>query len=247
MKLKVINSGSTGNCYILESERHILILECGVPFFEIKKALGFKLNKVVGCLMTHEHKDHSLCAKEMMNSGIKIYSTKGTFEALGLIENPNAIEIDKYELIKSIPMFSFMALKSKHDCKDPVIFVINHHEMGTTLFATDTKHVIDRIEGLSNIIIEANYCEDIVREKSHNGTLNVYVDTRTMQNHMSLQTAITALKFNDISKVNNIVLCHLSDRNTHEKRFKEQVQKATLKTVNIATPGLEINFNKTPF
>ena len=37
MKLRVLGSGSSGNCYILENEAEALIIEAGVPFMEVKK------------------------------------------------------------------------------------------------------------------------------------------------------------------------------------------------------------------
>jgi arylsulfatase A-like enzyme len=55
------------------------------------------------------------------------------------------------------------------------------------------------------------------------------------------------LQANDISKVNNIVLIHLSDGNSHAERFKREVKEQTVRTVNIAEAGLDIPFNKTPF
>lgn len=52
MQLKVIGSSSKGNCYILENDKEALILECGVPFMETKKAIDFNLHKISGCLIT---------------------------------------------------------------------------------------------------------------------------------------------------------------------------------------------------
>lgn len=39
MRLKVLGSGSSGNCYILENENEALIIEAGLPFMEVKKAV----------------------------------------------------------------------------------------------------------------------------------------------------------------------------------------------------------------
>ncbi len=39
MKLTVLNSNSKGNCYILQNEHEALVIECGVKFSEVKKAL----------------------------------------------------------------------------------------------------------------------------------------------------------------------------------------------------------------
>ncbi|HEK4983663.1 TPA: MBL fold metallo-hydrolase, partial [Clostridioides difficile] len=59
MKIKVLGSSSRGNCYLLQLKNETLILECGVSYKEILKGLDFNLKSVVGCLVTHEHKDHS--------------------------------------------------------------------------------------------------------------------------------------------------------------------------------------------
>ncbi|HEK4983654.1 TPA: MBL fold metallo-hydrolase, partial [Clostridioides difficile] len=57
--IKILGSSSRGNCYLLQLENETLILECGVSYKEILKGLDFSLENVVGCLVTHEHKDHS--------------------------------------------------------------------------------------------------------------------------------------------------------------------------------------------
>lgn len=53
MKLKIIGSGSSGNCYILESDTEALIIEAGLPFLEVKKALNFNVRKIVGVVASH--------------------------------------------------------------------------------------------------------------------------------------------------------------------------------------------------
>ena len=59
MKLKVLGSNSAGNCYILENDKEALIVEAGIDFRNVKKALGFNLSKVSGAIITHQHGDHS--------------------------------------------------------------------------------------------------------------------------------------------------------------------------------------------
>ena len=58
MKLKVLGSSSSGNCYILESDTEALIIEAGLPFMEVKKALNFNVRKIVGVVVSHSHGDH---------------------------------------------------------------------------------------------------------------------------------------------------------------------------------------------
>ena len=55
MKLKVLATGSNGNCYLLKSEKETLILDCGIPIKEIKRGLNFYLRRVSGVVVTHSH------------------------------------------------------------------------------------------------------------------------------------------------------------------------------------------------
>ena len=55
------------------------------------------------------------------------------------------------------------------------------------------------------------------------------------------------LSRNDLSKVNNIVLIHLSDSNSNAVEFKNAVRKATNCNVTVADANQTIPFDKTPF
>lgn len=57
MNLKILSSGSHGNCYILTSlvNKEKIILEVGIAYRKILQGLDFDLSEVVGCLVTHEH------------------------------------------------------------------------------------------------------------------------------------------------------------------------------------------------
>ena len=70
MELKVLGSSSSGNCYILDNGNEALILEAGIRFADVKKALGYNIRKVAGCLITHRHNDHAKYIKNMVENGI---------------------------------------------------------------------------------------------------------------------------------------------------------------------------------
>lgn len=53
--IKIVSSGSIGNSYILECEKEVLLLELGIGWNDIKKALNFDLSKVVGVCVSHSH------------------------------------------------------------------------------------------------------------------------------------------------------------------------------------------------
>ena len=58
MILRILGSSSSGNCYLLENETECLMIECGIPIKEVKKAMNFNMRKIVGCIASHRHNDH---------------------------------------------------------------------------------------------------------------------------------------------------------------------------------------------
>lgn len=55
MLLKVVGTGSSGNCYILENENEALILEAGCRMKSALKTIDYNVSKISGVLITHEH------------------------------------------------------------------------------------------------------------------------------------------------------------------------------------------------
>ena len=245
MNLKVIGTGSKGNCYILENENEALIIECGVNVQSIKQALNFNVSKVCGCLVTNEHQDQAKSANELIKSGINVYASAGTFKALQ-IENHRAISMQN-KVAFAIGNFTVMPFDVHHDAAEPFGFIIKHNECGNVLFLTDTFYCAYTFNNIHNIIIEANYSKKIIDKKFGAESGKEFLRNRILKSHMSLENCLTTLSANDLSKVNNIVLIHLSDSNSNEIEFKEAVEGATGKTVTVASNGTSLNFNRTPF
>lgn len=246
MKLTVINSNSAGNCYVLDNGKEALIIECGVSFEKIKKALAFDLKKVVGCIITHEHKDHCCSVQKVVGAGIDVYATAGTIEAMKII-NHRLHPIEKNKAFQ-VGEFKILAFKVMHDCAEPVGYLINHAETGNVLFLTDTYYVPNTFKGLNNILVEANYSKEILDERLRSGASPDFLRNRVLQSHMSLETTKQLLRANNLEDVHHILLIHLSDSNSNAEQFKREITELTGKSVHIAEAGLVIeNFNSSPF
>lgn len=249
MQLIIIGSGSAGNSYILETDdrSEALLIECGMRFDKIKQALGFNLNKVAGLLVTHEHKDHCKYVSDVLQAGIKVYASKGTHLAMQTFGR-HASKIIIEGMPVTIGGFKVLPFNTKHDCAEPLGFLIRHAECGTVLFLTDSYYSPYLFPGLNNIIVEANYCQKILDERMIKKDSPAFLRDRVLMSHMSIDNCKDLLQANDLSAVNNIVLIHLSDNNSHARRFKAEVEQVTGKTVHVAENNMIIhNFNLTPF
>lgn len=246
MKLKVISTGSKGNAYILSNENEALLIEAGVNIKEIKQALDFDLSKVVGCIVTHEHLDHAKSAVDVARLGIDVYCSLGTMKARSL-GNINRVKQIKSREVFTVGNFKIMPFDVKHDANDPLGFLIEHPDCGKTLFLTDTYYCKYTFPGLNNILIEANYSKEIIDKKFGPDSEKEFLRNRILKSHFSLANCKDMLSANDLSKVNNIVLIHLSDSNSDEKQFVKEVTELTGKNVCAAVNGMEIEFNQYPF
>ncbi len=245
MKLKVINSNSLGNAYILETDKEALLLECGVGFPLIKKAINFDINKIKFNIITHHHLDHCKSALDVANAGIDVYASAGTFSKIN--GTSHRFKVIKHLEKFKVGNFTVLPFDVKHDAVEPLGFLINHPESGNILFLTDSYYSPYTFKNLNNIIIEANYSEKILDQRDESGVLHGIIRNRVLTSHLSLETCKKLLLANDLSQVNNIVLIHLSDGNSDEKQFIEEIKDATNKNVFVARPNMEIEFNKTPF
>lgn len=244
MNLKVISSSSAGNCYILENESEALILEAGVSAKRVKIALGFNTSKVVGCLISHEHGDHAKYAGELENSGITVYASKGTIEAIGSSHRTSVLTA---KTTKKIGGFTVVPFPIEHDVREPFGYLIYHKEMGNVLFATDTYYLKYKFEGLNHVMIECNYDEILLKKNLSLGVIHPSLFKRTYKSHMSIENCISTLRANDTSKVRKIFLLHMSRNNSNEEDFVERVRSATGKQTFAAKSGLVESLDLTPF
>lgn len=55
MLVKILASGSNGNCYLVDDGTTTILLDAGIPIKQIQRGSKFRLSKVSSCLVTHEH------------------------------------------------------------------------------------------------------------------------------------------------------------------------------------------------
>lgn len=245
MELQILGSGSLGNCYILKpSKGKSLIIDCGVNFSAVKKALNFDYSSVAGCIQSHSHGDHSKFTKDFVHSGINVFMSEQNRKELA-IESHNIIEV---QALRKIILYDFTItpFELKHDVKC-FGFQIDHPESGRIIFITDTNFCEYTFDNVNQFIVEANFSHEILEAKFKDKADMQFLHDRILRNHFSLRDCKNLLRSNDLKNVVNIVLIHLSDSNSHEKQFIKEVFELTGKTTTAASAGMKINFDLNPF
>lgn len=241
MVLKVLGSSSQGNCYILENKNEALIIEAGVRFIEVKKALGFDIRKVSGCLITHQHNDHAKYIKAMVESGFPTLALEEVWTAKG-VTGSRAYCIERGKGYR-FGRFKVLPFDACHDV--PCVgYLIDHPETGRIMFLTDSCMCEYVFPGLNQVMIECNYSDAKLVEAINAGRTLPSQRERLMTSHMELNTCKGFLCANDLTNVANIILLHLSDNNSDEKHFVTEIERQTGKLVYAAHKGLEIEFDR---
>lgn len=231
MIFKSLASSSHGNAYVVGDKDTRVLLECGVSYKTLQKLTGFNLSDLQACLVSHEHKDHSQCALDLLAHGMDVYMSEGTAQAIGadtakLIEHMEQFNVGSLDIV---PFSVF------HDAADPLGFLIKSRVDGDVLaFATDTVNLRYKFPGLNLLAIEANY-EKCVLDRCTK--LPEKVRHRITNTHMEIDTLCDYLSTLDLSDCREIYLLHLSDSTSREEEFVYKVSRQVPKGIKVKACG----------
>jgi ribonuclease BN (tRNA processing enzyme) len=147
-----------------------------------------------------------------------MYASAGTYDALN-VSTEDRIGCLNQGYLKEVFGFLVGSFKANHDAAEPLNFIIDEK----ILFITDNYKLQFDFSAFkfTCVMIEANYCEELIKGKADD-----FVNKRRFRSHMSFQTALLTLKTLDLSECKQIILIHLSDGYTDEKRFIQDTEKA---------------------
>lgn len=231
IQFRSIASSSRANCYTLTDGRTPLIIEAGVRLKILQKAIEFTLSNYAGLLVTHGHLDHGRHAVDLMKAGLDCYCSAGAAHYLNVSGNHMQI-IQAMEQFK-IGTWTVLPFDTKHDCEEPLGFLLASGSE-KILFATDTVYIPYRFNGLTHIMVEANYQEEILDENIKNGSLDPARKARLLRSHFSLANVCKMLEANDLSKLREVHLLHLSHENSDESHMRRTIAGLTGVPVYVA-------------
>jgi ribonuclease BN (tRNA processing enzyme) len=230
MTIKVIKSGSSGNCTVIsEGGRHIII-DAGVRPELVREVVGYNNALIEAVLVSHDHKDHSEHIGYWIKTGVPVY-----FDRSGsVVSSPySGIACKKHKHFSWIKPcglmgeFIYNTFPVYHDMPNSAFLVTGVTSGKTAMYCTDTARIDVDVPGIDLILIEANYCPKILERNITSGALNHNLGGRIKEMHMSIETSIEYINRVKTPRLKSVVLMHLSSMNSNEKEFIEKTQRAT--------------------
>jgi len=226
MEIKTLASGSKGNAYLVSDGKTRVLIDAGIPLREIQHSYGYTVSSLDACLITHAHADHCKAVKDLIRMGVDCYMSAGTKQALKLVGH----RAKEAKMLKIFPVGTFYItpFDVEHDAPEPLGFLLESTVTGEKLlYFIDTAYVKYTFAGVTHLMAECNYDTEGIKAAIERGDLPKEMLPRLLKSHMSLETLLKLLKANDLSKLRQIYLMHLSDRNSGAERMRQAVQKET--------------------
>jgi len=250
----LLGSGSSGNATLVDVDGHKILVDNGLSYKQLEArtlGAGMTLAGLKAIFVTHEHMDHvSGIGVLTRKIDVPVYMTPGTHAALpqsiGKLNNIKYFEAGEEISINGARVGSFSV---SHDAADPVSFVLEAHGLKLGI-AADMGHpgelVRQRLRGSHGLILESNYCPDMLSRGSYPPMIQQRI--RGRHGHLSNRDMCSLLAnvLHDALKV--VVLVHISrENNTHElaRSLASQAMRGHCAELHVAgqdgpTPVFEI-------
>lgn len=205
MRYDFLASGSKGNCFVLQDNGVLLIIDCGTT----KKYLIAGFDKIGvnyldadALLITHNHRDH-ISQIKMFNS-LMIYSSNQIEDIQSILIRPYKSFMIKHLKITPIPL--------SHDSPNTIGFIIKS-EKEKLVYITDTGYVQEEIlpliKNANYYILESNHDVEMLMKTSRPYMLKSRILSDS--GHLSNESCGKILDKVIGSNTKEIILAHISE------------------------------------
>ena len=226
---KPLASSSAGCCYVLSGggAKAPLLLDCGIRYKLIQIGMNFAVSSLAGCLISHAHGDHIAAASKLIEAGVHCYASEETWKEYNPDDRSHYCNVLRLNEQAKVGDWSVIPCEAVHDAPGTFGFLIGSPEGDRILYLTDSAYAKNKFPGLTHLLIECNFDPEVIKGNAYGGKIDRSRYRRTVRTHMSIDTLIGFLKANDLSRLREIHLLHLSAANSNAVDFKRRVQEAT--------------------
>lgn len=217
MRFALLGSGSRGNAALVCSGRTQVLLDCGLGLSETERrmvGLGLRLADLHAVIVTHEHGDHiGGVAALVRRYGISVWMTQGTLRAWRDPVYPAVSTVDPHTRFV-IGDLDIQPYPVPHDAEEPCQYVFNdgRFRLGVCSDAGSvTPHMRTVLSGCHALLLEFNHDSGMLWNGPYPMRLKQRVAGRF--GHLSNRQASALLGSIDCSRLQQLVLTHLSENN----------------------------------
>lgn len=227
-------SGSSGNCYLLESTEGSILIDAGVGYRKVRKYFveyGVNQEKIKAIFLTHDHTDH-IAAVSSLAIYLKtpVYATatvhqrvKTNFRIHLKLPKHLIMPIEKRQPI-DVAGFRVEAFDVPHDSADCSGYTITAEGLRFVL-VTDCGEVTPLVAEMATaaqyLVLEANYDREMLENGPYPAHLRKRIDSAT--GHLSNEQSATFLSMARFDNLKKVFFCHLSENNNRPELVEEKM------------------------
>jgi len=218
MRFASLGSGSKGNATLIQAGDTLLLVDCGFAKSEFVRRMADRRllpTDVDAVLVTHEH------GAIARGWNIPVYLTHGTAASGRLGDVPRSVFIQPGQRF-AIGDIEVSAVAVPHDAREPVQFVFDAAglRLGVlTDLGSITPHVVSQYGGCDAMLLEFNHCRELLRRGPYPPALKRRVGGDW--GHLNNEQAAGFLEATDTSRLNTLVVGHISEQNNARARAAE--------------------------
>lgn len=234
MEVCVISSGSKGNCTLIKTANHNILIDIGNSCRYVEKTLQ-ELNLLPQdidiVLITHAHIDHV--------AGLRVFAKKyqPTIYLTDTILKETKLELQNVKNFNNnikVDDIDIKVIKTSHDTEDSNGYIIEENDE-SCVYITDTGYIHEKyfpkLYNKNIYVFESNHDPEMLMNNPrypHHTKIRILSD----RGHLSNKDSAYYLSKFIGPNTKQIVLAHLSEQNNSEE-LALQTLKETLKTKNI--------------
>ena len=217
MRFAYLGSGSRGNAAVIACGKTCVLLDCGLPLVEVDMRLarlGLGADDLAAIIVTHEHGDHiGGVAKLARRNRIPVWLTAGTRAAWKSAPEEWLHTFSPHRRF-AIGDLEILPYPVPHDAREPCQYVLGDgtRRVGVLTDAGSvTPHMREVLSGLDALLLEFNHDRDMLLRGPYPASLKTRVAGG--RGHLSNAQAAELLTTIDCSRLQHLVLTHLSETN----------------------------------
>ena len=230
LRFASLGSGSKGNGTLVEDDATCVLIDCGFSIRETEKRLarlGRAPDDLAAILVTHEHGDHVRGVGPLARKySLPIHLTQGTAIASRRVidERCSTRAIVPHRPV-AIGSLEITPVSVPHDAREPVQFIARAGALRVgvlTDLGSVSNNVLEHYLACDGLLLEANHDVRMLATGPYPPSLKRRVGSDW--GHLNNSQAAGLLSRLESSKIQSLVMGHISEKNNHQDLVKAAVE-----------------------